>query len=433
MDPANPEEDLEEAAGVLTLIANGLPVSGEGGDALRALAQCRRRQGLTAASAAAEARLVVDAPDRAPARSARLRLAEAAARLGEEALARRLLASLVERDLEKSFPEKAAQGDRDSSERRLIYPISRETAEPIDREDARAGRALAALIDRAAGDGEKPPRARVFDVVSPGGTELRSLTTVVAAETGEVWLLDARARRAVPIAETGNDAAVAPIGLPEDVKGILPLPGGRICSWTDRTIFLADGRRFDPSGPAEAGEAAPPVRRIGGVSFGPDGEIDVLDTGGRRVLRYGRNLSLRGEIARFEDRPTAMVRGGGVLYVLLRSKQQVVALTLGSGSGRGVPGERRAGAAQQVIDLKGAGWEIDSPDAIAADALGRLYVLDGSARSVSIFGRSGIRVAVVAPEKGSLGTMRSPEGIAVDAEGRLYVADTGSGRVLRYR
>jgi hypothetical protein len=353
--------------------------------------------------------------------------------MGEDSLARLLLAPLIERDLENSPSEKAAQGDKDPPGQLLMAPISRETREAAEREEARAARALGALIDRAAGDGEKPPRARVFDVAWPGGSWLRSLTGVAAAETGTVWLLDARARRAVPIAGTAIDAGAAPIPLPEDVRGILPLQGRQICFWTERTIFLPDGRRFDPAGPAEGGEAAPPVRRIGGVSFGPDGEIEVLDTGGRRVLRYGRDLSLRGEPTRFDERPTAMARGGGILYVLLHSKQMVVALMAGIGSSEGVSGVHGAGVEQRVIDLKGAGWEIDSPEGIAADALGRLYVLDGSAKSVSIFTRDGARVAVVAPEKGSLGAMRSPEGIAVDSEGRLYVADTGSGSVLRYR
>jgi hypothetical protein len=39
MDPSNPAEDLEEAAAVLTLVANARPASGEAGDALRGLAE----------------------------------------------------------------------------------------------------------------------------------------------------------------------------------------------------------------------------------------------------------------------------------------------------------------------------------------------------------------------------------------------------------
>jgi hypothetical protein len=91
------------------------------------------------------------------------------------------------------------------------------------------------------------------------------------------------------------------------------------------------------------------------------------------------------------------------------------------------------GKGTQRILLSGPEWEIASPEAIDVDALGRLHVLDSSSKTVTVFDRRGVRVARLAPPRGSAWEMRSPTALAVDAAGRILVADKRFGRVLRFR
>ena len=186
-------------------------------------------------------------------------------------------------------------------------------------------------------------------------------------------------------------------------------------------MILPDGERFEPKAVPEKGGDPEPVRRIGGIAPGPFGDFDVLDASSERVLRYGPDLSFRSVVARFESKPSAIARWEGTLFVLLASRREIAVIPPGKSTAIG------------LLSLRGPGWELRSPTALALDALGRIYVLDDSARSVTVLDRAGARVALLASEKGASWEFRSPTALAVDGAGRIYVADKRLGRVLRFR
>jgi hypothetical protein len=172
-----------------------------------------------------------------------------------------------------------------------------------------------------------------------------------------------------------------------------------------------------------------------GLVVGPLGEMDLIDGSRSRLLRYGPDLGFRGVVASFEARPTALACGeDGFLYVLIGSRRQILGIPWRSpGKGAGASGEAEAAAGTSLLTLKGPAWELTSPEAIALDDLGRIYVLDGSARSVTVLDATGRRVAQIAPGGEEPGEFRSPTALAVDGAGYVYVADRRSGRVLRFR
>lgn len=65
---------------------------------------------------------------------------------------------------------------------------------------------------------------------------------------------------------------------------------------------------------------------------------------------------------------------------------------------------------------------------IADDPTGRIYVLDGLARTVLVFGRSGRYSHSIGSEGRGPGELTDPVGIDVDGSGRLWVVDTRLGR-----
>ncbi len=69
---------------------------------------------------------------------------------------------------------------------------------------------------------------------------------------------------------------------------------------------------------------------------------------------------------------------------------------------------------------------LHSPDGVAVDAAGDLYVVDrGNSRVLELAASSATQS--VLPFTG----LNSPWGVAVDTAGNLYVADSGNGRVVK--
>ena len=73
--------------------------------------------------------------------------------------------------------------------------------------------------------------------------------------------------------------------------------------------------------------------------------------------------------------------------------------------------------------------EFSSPEGIAVDQAGNVYVADTINNRIQVFSNDGTFLSVFGEYGRANGTLRSPEGIAVDQAGNVYVADTGNNRI----
>src|SRR5205823_5730761 len=68
----------------------------------------------------------------------------------------------------------------------------------------------------------------------------------------------------------------------------------------------------------------------------------------------------------------------------------------------------------------------DTPDGVAVDALGHVYVADRANNRVQKFSATGRFLAVL-----GAGQLNTPYGVAVDGWGDVYVADTHDNRIVK--
>ena len=402
MDPANPKADLPKACAMLLEAARLAVTSADAASALDAAGRCEDLLSGSGGSIVTDERILATYP-RAPAGpAARLRLARSAATTGDDPLAELLLAPL----LEESASDAAGISPRQSA------------------------KALQALILRASLDGESSQGTRLLDDEFTGVPSSADVRAIAAGgPDGEVWFLDAESGHA--LSESGT--RVAPPGAGEERRpiGLTVDSRGGIYLWDAHGITVPDGERFVPTVPStEKGAAPEALRKIRGVAVGRMGEIFVLDGSGARLLHYGRDRTFKGEVASFEGKPAALALSqDGTLYVLLPSRGEIA--SVGS-QPTGAPRGERGGRHVRILPLAGEGWEIKDAVAVSIDSLGRLYVLDAGAESLSILDREGRRVALIAPDRDSPEALRSPTAIGVDGAGRIYVAVERGRRVLRF-
>jgi tripartite motif-containing protein 71 len=80
----------------------------------------------------------------------------------------------------------------------------------------------------------------------------------------------------------------------------------------------------------------------------------------------------------------------------------------------------------------GAPGSFNSPDQVAVDSDGHVYVADRQNNRVEKFSSDGKLLAVNGRAGRAPGEFRGPRGVAVDAAGHLYVADSGNNRIEKF-
>jgi len=259
-----------------------------------------------------------------------------------------------------------------------------------------------------------------------GGTEAGPLGRLGAVfydeSRGRLYVTDAEHHR---ILAYGEDFAFVSAFA---VEGVLHWPMGVVKDARDRFFVSepATGRvlvlemarqRAEPLDMAAAGGANPV--HPGHLALGPDGTLHVLDQANQRVLSFGPDLALRGQVRPDGVRDLRDVKAGpdGRLYLLDALRCEV--LVCGS-DGRVV---RRFGA-------RGRGdGRFLFPVSLAVDGRGRVYVLDRHAGRVSVFGRDGGFLHHFAGQGWREGRLHYPSYIAAGRDGRVFVVDAQNARV----
>ena len=139
-----------------------------------------------------------------------------------------------------------------------------------------------------------------------------------------------------------------------------------------------------------------------------------------------------GIYAKFNNPSGVAVNAAGNVYVADRENNRIRKIAAGTVST--FAGTGTAGA----VDGIGSAASFNAPSGIAIDATGNLYVADRannkirkitSAGVVSTFAGSG--TAGAADGTGTAASFNSPQGVAVDASGNVYVADDGNHKIRK--
>jgi sugar lactone lactonase YvrE len=207
---------------------------------------------------------------------------------------------------------------------------------------------------------------------------------------------------------------------------------------------LADDGHFITAVGAAAADAVPNAPGAAvrlsephGVGVAPAGQVFVADTGNSSLVELaddGGMISTRAAPgpagSRASGRPSAppfrsplgvAVGGNGDVYVADTGNRLIDALTpngalLASWGGSG------AASAGPVTGLK-------SPNDVAVDAAGQVFVVDGGSARVLEYSASGTLLAAWGVPGTAVGELSEPMGLAIDCRGDVLVADTGNNRV----
>jgi TolA-binding protein len=194
---------------------------------------------------------------------------------------------------------------------------------------------------------------------------------------------------------------------------------GRAVYISGRNQIAVNSRNW--SGADLRGREGRPVRKFGPIALDPAGRVYLLDPSDNSLLVFDSSRRLVGSVrppagqkGRFVD--VAAGEDGGV-YVLDGRARTVIKLHQGEVTGS--------------VSLADLGT--DRPVALAVDALGDLFVLDGGTGWIFVADPGGRRIDVVRPPKQVTSRLGVPAALAVDSTGRIYLCGRKSGRVVRFR
>ncbi|MDQ6670739.1 MAG: SMP-30/gluconolactonase/LRE family protein [Chloroflexota bacterium] len=158
--------------------------------------------------------------------------------------------------------------------------------------------------------------------------------------------------------------------------------------------------------------------------------VYVADSAGRRIVKYGPEGN---QLATFPIAPRppenegphgVAVDGSGNMYVADYSMSVV----------------RKLSPAGQEIAVWGTCATCDpsqpgqfvSPQAVAVDGSGNVYVLDEASDRVQRFSSAGKVLNVWGSQGEGSGQFAVAQGITIDRQGNVYVADTGNNRIQKF-
>ncbi|MGN6276886.1 MAG: SMP-30/gluconolactonase/LRE family protein [Solirubrobacterales bacterium] len=167
-----------------------------------------------------------------------------------------------------------------------------------------------------------------------------------------------------------------------------------------------------------------------GVAISPAGNLYVADTGNKRVQEF----TSKGEFIR---KWGSSGSGNGQFFSLqgiaVDAEGHVWTIDAGlAGSGVRVQEFSSEGTYLAQFGKQGSeNGQFKSPQGIATDAAGNVWVADTGNNRIQAFKPSGEFIRKLGTEGAGNGQFKSPAGIAIDSEGNAWVADTGNDRVQK--
>jgi DNA-binding beta-propeller fold protein YncE len=188
----------------------------------------------------------------------------------------------------------------------------------------------------------------------------------------------------------------------------------RLCSYTERLEFYDCIDLVSDTAPLLIGHPT-------GVAVTPYGEAWIADIDNDR-------LALLDNLGQFDREIAGYGYPGGQLRdpskITIGPGRTVVVCDAGNGR---VAVYDEYGTFQSEYYSR----ELIEPRAVAFDADGGMWVLDGAADRAVLFGRDGAILAALGPTlAGTEHPLRNPGDFAFDADGRLFISDTGNNRLL---
>jgi len=234
-----------------------------------------------------------------------------------------------------------------------------------------------------------------------------------------------------------SDCASAP---GEDPSGIAVTPEGRVFLANRlqnriRLLDMATGKVAVV--PASAAKNVAHSNTSNSDLFQPAGlavdksqNLYVADRGNHRVLALAPGAPDFSYVAHILDAAAVATDvSRGRLYVASPASNRVFVIDLASGNanafaGTGAPSNPNS--AQLAAPISAANAAIASPEGIAVDGLGNVFIADTGANALlRVDSRSGMLVRVALAS-----TLNSPAALAMDRRGNLFVADLGNHRVI---
>jgi kumamolisin len=216
-------------------------------------------------------------------------------------------------------------------------------------------------------------------------------------------------------------------------------PGGTVT-----TVVGASGTAGSQDGPVSSAELNDPS----GVVVDDSGNIYVADGGNYTIRKIsggvvstlagaaGESGSVdgSGSAARFEQPENIAIDSSGNLYVPDGDGDTIRKITPGGAV------STLAGLAKEAgqVDGTGSAARLNSPEGIAADASGNVYVADSGNNAIRKVSPSGAVTTLAGSPDGSAGSadgfgtsarFNLPTGVAVDASGNVFVADSNNDTI----
>lgn len=399
LEPANPKADLDEACGRFATAAQVYPDSDAADDAYFGSGQCEALRARPARAADVFSRLLDEHPG---------------SPLAPEALYRAGVAL--------SHLDGPAEAILALQEVRRRYPDSRVAARALERITLLHRLRLRPAGATAAADRAGPPELYRYEpeygaaVVAKsdeagvrGSSDLavdaQGLMVLASPRAPGVFRLDAKGKIQERIQHPGPEFIATGDGLQIYISG--------------RDQIAVNARNW--SGPDLQGLDGRAPRDFGPIGIDPMGRVYLLDRTSNALLIFDRGRRLVGNLrapsgkdGRLVD--VAMGEDGGIFVLDSRAKLVI---------------EMHQGKELSRTSLAALG--VEEPIALAVDALGDFFVLDGRTGWVSVADPQGKRITVIRPPKEAQARLGDPAALAVDALGRVYLSGRKTGQVVRFQ
>jgi len=90
-------------------------------------------------------------------------------------------------------------------------------------------------------------------------------------------------------------------------------------------------------------------------------------------------------------------------------------------------------AKPQILNYSTANGQFTSPESVAVDSSGNLYIADTGNNRIQKFAPDGSFISKFGSEGSGTGQFKSPQGIYVDEDNHIWVADTGNQRIQEFK